>query len=73
MQQTWLNNPVFATLPDEADPLTGGEQGQTQSFTIPGDLLRTHIQGIQSFIRTKGGVYCFLPGLRALEVIARPR
>ena len=73
VQQTWLNNPNFATLPGETDPLTSGEEGQARSFTIPGDLLRTHVQGIQSFVRTRGGVYCFLPGLRALQFIARSR
>jgi Dyp-type peroxidase family len=67
VQQTWLNNPVFGVLPGETDPLTGDQASATGAFTVQGDPLRTRVRGVRSFVSTRGGAYCFLPGIRALR------
>ncbi len=67
VQQTWLNNPVFAVLPNETDPLTGDQPSAGGSFTVQGDPLRTRLRGIRSFVSVRGGAYAFLPAIRALR------
>jgi deferrochelatase/peroxidase EfeB len=67
VQQTWLNNPTFAVLPDETDPLTGDQPSTGGSFTVQKAPLRIRVQGIGSFVSVRGGTYAFMPGIRALR------
>ena len=44
----------------------GGAQGSTE-FTIPHVPIRRRLRDLPSFVETRGGEYCFAPGLRALK------
>lgn len=77
VQGAWLNNARFAGLGDEADPLLGNRQPfpaghPTDRFRQPSAegpcLIR---QGMPQFVQVRGGAYFFLPGLRALQWLAR--
>lgn len=72
VQQTWLNNPKFGGLYDERDPLvsTSVPQGG-QDYSIPGEPARRRLAGLPGFVTVRGGGYFFVPGLRALDWLAR--
>jgi Dyp-type peroxidase family len=70
VQQTWLNNPKFASLDDERDPLVGNAP-DGQSFTLQGTPARRRVTGLSTFVTVRGGGYFFIPGLRALAWLAR--
>jgi Dyp-type peroxidase family len=69
IQHTWLNNPKFAELYDEPDPLVGYHPPNAAHFSIPADPIRERIKDIPQFVTTRGGAYFFLPGLRALRYL----
>jgi Dyp-type peroxidase family len=77
--QSWVNNPKFAGLYDEADPITGaphrrmsGTRGSATGFefTAPGPVLNERIDRPATYVRCVGGGYFFLPGRRGLALIA---
>ena len=71
VQQTWINNPKFAELYDETDPLCGvPPHGQQGRFTCQKHPVREMVVGMPRFVWIKGGGYFFLPGLRALRFLA---
>ena len=70
VQQTWLNNPSFATLAGETDPLIGPKPPAGGNFTMQQDPVRHRLNLIPRFIRMRGGAYFFLPGIRALHRLA---
>lgn len=70
VQQTWLNNPKFAGLYDDADPLVGPSDPYGGCFTAPGEGIRERYTGVPRFVTVKGGAYFFMPGLAALRSIA---
>lgn len=73
VQQTWANNPRFAGLTDNEDPLIGedGRPGKRPGFmTIPGAPARVRVGPLPRFVTVRGGGYFFLPGLRALRFLA---
>jgi deferrochelatase/peroxidase EfeB len=72
VQQTWLNNPVFAGLYQETDPLVG-DRSQCSALTIQADPLRLRVSGLRPFVQVRGGAYFFLPGLAALRFLFPPR
>ena len=55
--------------PAEKDPLVGPNDG-SGSFTIPQRPIRRRLQDLPPFVVTRGGEYCFAPGLRALRWLA---
>ena len=65
----WLNDGIFIGAPAEKDPLVGPKDGSS-SFTIPQRPIRRRLQGLPPFVVTRGGEYCFAPGLRALRWLA---
>ena len=65
----WLNDGVFIGAPEERDPLVGSADG-SGPFTIPQRPIRRRLQGLPPFVVTRGGEYCFAPGLRALDWLA---
>ena len=69
VQHTWLNNPTFAGLYDDADPLVGTRQGGGATFTAPALPVRRRYRGLPQFVRTRGGAYFFLPGVSALRYL----
>ncbi len=71
IQQTWINNKTFAGLYDEVDPLIGKKDKNSNSFTVQNDPVRQRIHNLQDFVKIKGGAYFFMPGIRALQHLAR--
>jgi Dyp-type peroxidase family len=65
----WLNDGIFIGAPSERDPLVGPHDG-TGAFTIPRRPVRRRLQDLPPFVVTRGGEYCFAPGLRALRWLA---
>ena len=65
----WLNDGIFIGAPAEKDPLVGPNDG-TGTLTIPRRPIRRRLQELPPFVVTRGGEYCFAPGLRALRWLA---
>jgi Dyp-type peroxidase family len=65
----WLNDGIFIGAPAEKDPLAGANGG-TGTLTIPQRPIRRRLQSLPPFVITRGGEYCFAPGLRALRWLA---
>jgi Dyp-type peroxidase family len=66
VQTEWINQGLFIGAPAETDPLCGPNHG-AGTFTIPQSPIRRRLQGLPQFVVTRGGEYCFMPGLRALK------
>jgi deferrochelatase/peroxidase EfeB len=69
LKSEWVNDGNFIGYPGEKDPVAGHHDG-TGSLTVPGKPVRRRIENLPSFVTTRGGEYCFLPGLRALHWLA---
>ena len=69
VQSEWMNDGVFIGAPAERDPVSGANDG-TGIFTVPRRPVRRRLQGLPRFVLTRGGEYCFIPGLRALRWLA---
>jgi Dyp-type peroxidase family len=69
IQHTWLGNPKFGGLYGNPDPLFGDRIGNFHSFFEPEDPVRRRWTGLNSFVRTRGGGYFFLPGIQALRYL----
>lgn len=65
VQKEWVNASDFFSGPDEKDPVIGASVGG--AFTIPRRPIRRQLKALPRFVVTRGGEYCFLPGLRALR------
>ena len=65
----WLNDGIFIGSPAEQDPLVGRNDG-SGVFTIPRRPIRHRVTDLPPFVVTRGGEYCFAPGLRALRWLA---
>jgi Dyp-type peroxidase family len=65
----WLNDGIFIGAPSERDPLVGPND-ETSGFTIPQRPIRRRLQDLPPFVVTRGGEYCFAPGLRAMRWLA---
>jgi Dyp-type peroxidase family len=69
VQSEWMNDSAFIGVSDQKDPVTGANDG-TGVFTIPRRPVRRRLKGLSRFVITRGGEYCFVPGLRALRWLA---
>lgn len=69
VQSQWINDGIFFGGGDAKDAIAGANDG-TGSFTIPRRPVRRKLQGLHRFVITRGGEYCFMPGLRALRWLA---
>lgn len=65
----WLNDGIFIGAPAEKDPIVGSSDG-TGVLTIPERPIRRRLTALPPFVVTRGGEYCFAPGLRALRWLA---
>ena len=65
----WLNDGIFIGEPSEKDPLVGSTDG-SGTFTIPNHPIRRRLRNLPPFVVTRGGEYCFAPGLRGLRWLA---
>ena len=69
VQSEWMNSGSFFGGSHEKDPIAGATTGEG-SFDIPKRPIRTRLHGLTRLVVTKGGEYCFLPGLKALRYLA---
>jgi len=69
VQSEWVNDGVFIGAAAEKDPMSGANDG-TGVFTLPRRPVRRRLQSLPRFVVTRGGEYCFIPGLRALRWLA---
>ena len=69
VQSQWINDGVFFGAGADKDPIIGSNDGPA-SFTMPRKPVRRRCAGIPQFVVTRGGEYCFMPGLRALRWLA---
>lgn len=69
VQSEWINGGDFLGLGDAKDPLAGANDG-TGVFSYPRRPIPRRLQGLPRFVVTRGGEYCFVPGLRALRWLA---
>jgi Dyp-type peroxidase family len=65
----WLNDGIFIGAPAEKDPLAGANDG-SGTFTVPQRPIRRRLGNLPPFVTTRGGEYCFAPGIRALRWLA---
>lgn len=71
IQHTWVNNPKFDGLYDDADTLTGTDPRRGRTFRIPALPVRRRVTEMPTFVTVRGGAYFFLPGMRALRYLTR--
>jgi len=64
VQSQWINDGIFFGAGEDKDPIIGSGE---INFTLPRKPVRRRLQGIPNFVITRGGEYCFMPGLRALR------
>ena len=70
VQHTWLNNPKFAGLYNDSDPVTAPSVPHGGTFTMPTEGVRERVTEVPRFVSVKGGGYFFLPGVSALRYLA---
>jgi Dyp-type peroxidase family len=66
LKKHWIEDGNFLGLETQRDPIAGSHDG-TGTFTIPMRPVRRRIPMLESFTRTLGGEYGFMPGLSALR------
>jgi hypothetical protein len=71
-QGLWMNDGAFFGGTSEKDPVAGAGDG-TGTFDLPRRPVRMRLKGLPRFVVTRGGEYCFLPGLRALRWLGDPK
>jgi hypothetical protein len=69
VQSEWINGGQFLGLGDVKDPVAGSNDG-SGAFSIPRRPIPGRLRGLPRFVVTRGGEYCFMPGLRALRWLA---
>lgn len=69
VQHTWANNPNFAGLHADTDPLIGDRRRGADVFTCQAEPVRRRHHGLPRFVTLRGGAYFFMPGKRALAYI----
>jgi Dyp-type peroxidase family len=67
---TWVNNPKFAGLYDDSDPLVGPSHPYGGTFTVTTETVRQRVTGVPRFVSVKGGGYFFMPGIAATRHLA---
>jgi Dyp-type peroxidase family len=70
VQHSWVNDPNFGRLVGVEDPVIGPRPGGPSSFVEPAVPVRRAYTGLPQFVRTRGGAYFFLPGIRALRYLS---
>jgi len=69
IKSEWINDGNFIGYPGEQDPMAGRNDGSGVA-TIPERPIRRRLHDLPSFVVTRGGEYCFMPGLSALRWLA---
>jgi hypothetical protein len=60
-----MNDASFFGGGDARDPVAGANSGDGV-YSFPRRPIPKRMKGLSRFVVTRGGEYCFLPGLRAL-------
>jgi Dyp-type peroxidase family len=66
VQSEWMNDGSFFGGGATKDPVAGANTG-ADVYSFPRRPLAVRLKGLSRFVVTRGGEYCFLPGLRALR------
>jgi hypothetical protein len=66
VQSEWMNDGSFFGGGATKDPVAGANSG-ADAYGFPRRPLAMRVKGLSRFVVTRGGEYCFLPGLRALR------
>jgi Dyp-type peroxidase family len=66
VQSEWMNDGSFFGGGTMKDPVAGANSG-ADAYSVPRRPLAMRLKGLSRFVVTRGGEYCFLPGLRALQ------
>ena len=69
VQSEWTNASTFFGGKDGRDPVSGSGAA-SDTFDIPRRPVKMRLKGMPAFVVTRGGEYCFMPGLRALRWLA---
>lgn len=69
VQSQWITDGNFINAGAEQDPLLGNDNPD-KIFTVPKTPIRRRLHGLPQFVTLRGGEYCFMPGLRALNWLA---
>jgi len=69
VQSQWVTDGNFINHAAEQDPIIGNNEGDG-IFTVPKTPIRRRLHGLPRFVAVRGGEYCFMPGLRALQWLA---
>jgi Dyp-type peroxidase family len=72
VQSNWVQNPSFAGLTSDPDPLVGADRKvpfSARDFTLQGCPVR-RVRELPRVVETQGGAYFFMPSRRALEYLA---
>lgn len=70
IQHTWINNPHFNGLYNDADPIIGTHYPDGGTFTIQAKPVRKRLTGLPHFVSVVGGAYFFMSGIRAMRFLA---
>jgi Dyp-type peroxidase family len=70
IQHTWINNPHFDGLYDDADPIVGAHYLAGSTFTIQAKPVRKRLTSLPRFVSVVGGAYFFMPGISAIRYLA---
>ena len=70
VQSEWVQSGSFLGLGDAKDPVAGSADATGAAFSIPRRPIPKRLQGLPRFVVTRGGEYCFMPGLSALRWLA---
>ncbi len=69
LKREWIQDGNFLGLGTQRDPIAGSHDG-SETFTVPMRPVRRRIPLMESFTRTLGGEYAFLPSLSAMRWIS---
>jgi Dyp-type peroxidase family len=73
VQQTWINNPKFAGLYEDTDPLIGDRAPReirgASGFTEQARPVRRRVSDLPQFVSVRGGAYFFMPSIRAVRYL----
>lgn len=70
VQHTWVNNPHFDELYDDADPIIGTHYPDGGTFTMQAKPARKRLTSLPRFVSVVGGAYFFMPGIKAIRYLA---
>ena len=73
VQSEWINDGDFLGAGRREGSDRRVARRRPARFSIPRRPIRRRLQGLPRFVVTRGGEYCFMPGLRALRWLAELR